>query len=91
VWRPAEWPPGAIPAGLASTATAVRTARQSCRFTFRLYVDYGAHQYVEPVDNDGKPFTASVGLPFSRFTAIYAVGADPHAPYVRRNPKKFIG
>jgi hypothetical protein len=55
----------------------VVTARQSCRFTFRLYVDYGAHQRVERLDNAGQPFTASAGLPFNRFREIYAGGNAP--------------
>lgn len=70
----------------------VLTTRQSCRFTFNLYVDDGAHRYTERVANAGRPFTASAGLPFSRFREIYAGGnATRNGDYVREDPKTYEG
>jgi hypothetical protein len=70
----------------------ILTTRQFCRFSFRLYVDYGTHQRVETIDNEGRPFTASAGLPFSRFKVIYAGGdATANGSYVREDPKTYQG
>jgi hypothetical protein len=68
------------------------TTQHSCRFTFKLYTDYGSGQYVEPVNDNGKAFTASAGLPFRRFKVVYAGGdAGSHGAYVRVNPKTYNG
>lgn len=70
----------------------VLTTRQSCRFSFKLHIDYGTRQYTETVDNGGKPFVASAGLPFNRFKVIYAGGnATENGAYVREDPKVYQG
>lgn len=80
------------PGESSTLAIYVLTTRQSCQFTFSLYVDYGARQYVEHVRNDGKPFAVSAGLPFSRFKAIYAGGnATENGAYVQKDPRTYQG
>ena len=70
----------------------VLTTRQSCQFTFSLYVDYGARQYVEHIRNDGKPFALSAGLSFSQFKVIYAGGnATENGAYVQKDPRTYQG
>jgi hypothetical protein len=80
------------PGESSTLAIYVLTTRQSCQFTFNLYVDYGARQYVEHVRNSGKPFELSAGLSFSRFKVIYAGGnATENGAYVQEDPRTYQG
>lgn len=77
------------------------TQHQFCQFSFRIMVDAARRQYVEKIEDSGKPFVVTAtaqpftpnGIPFSSYHAIYVGGVASPTPgkVVKVSPATYRG